>query len=1210
MEQRSEIEVEASQAVKSLRSKFEQLAASGSGANNNGNSNNSSGSNNASPAINGESSTPSSSIESSSSAKSLRSKFDQLAVGSSSSSGNGRAGNGMAYQPQLKDAVQTISPTSTGALNAYDSSSSSSSEPTYNQKSLRSKFEQLAAGSSTSSGTSTAGSSGTSSNSSSSIFKGTPAIQAVTPTYTSSLNSNDSASETSNNQSDSAKAAALKRPPPPPPPSRNSKLQNKRSLSPMPSVVTPSPLTRPVPLPPSSLLTGTGEIASALKPVKPLSDKPPVPPRPSTMSTFQYATPEASPVPSDDETAGVVVPDADSERSSRLSAYPPPPRHRASLSPNLQSIDGLPATTCTPPPPPLPTRRSPMQNESPLPRSPPPSRTNSQFRPPPPPSPRLETMGLALTVPDQPVPSPMERRPVGSSKLPPPPTRTVAIGAVPTPVRPVSAESSDEEDEEDRLLDQLPDFSTSSRRPPILSFRPGYPEPRIPYHPHTGCVIAAGPHVVVADEKKLKVYNLEASETLVHSVEMKEFGLKDTKISCMEFRPCANKANRGYLVWMGTEKGSIVEFDIRKGTVTSMKPSAHLHSITYIFRHGRSMVTLDESGKALIFSPDPEHPDIDINLKDSQPRAIRTTDKQEFVKLLDGKLWTSGKLEYHGTSSHGTSRTFPVVRVFDIFSPGNSAKSVLASEHCGKVTSGTIMPSRPDYAYLGHEEGFVSVWNLNTEDGWPKCEEVVKVAGSDVMSLEGVNDKLWAGGRGGMITAYDVSSTPWTVTNSWVAHPGLPVMKLFVNHYAIDMGRRMCVVSLGRDECVRFWDGFLSLDWVDNELIKNEGSFSTFHDITLLMLTFNISASRPDALNTDPGNQEFFNEFFASVDQPPDILTFSFQEVVDLENRRILTKSVFLMTTGKKGDALSDRVTGNYKRWYDRLVLALKTQYGPMGLEYDMVAVESLVGLFSCTFVKKSSPPLMLKDIAMTFVKTGFGGKYGNKGAIISRLVVGDSSFCFVNCHLAAGQHSVRRRHADITTFIENNTLFPSSSNELTYVGGGDGTMILDHEFVLWNGDLNYRIDLRREAALSAIKLGDFALLRAHDQLLREMKTNRGFRLRGFNEGPLNFAPTYKYDPRSHEYDTSEKRRTPSWCDRILWRSRVPGRMKQLHYKRYDDVTVSDHRPVSAAFRVTTKMIQGEARARSKAIVEVAWADESERLLEFARAFYVREALL
>ena len=89
---------------------------------------------------------------------------------------------------------------------------------------------------------------------------------------------------------------------------------------------------------------------------------------------------------------------------------------------------------------------------------------------------------------------------------------------------------------------------------------------------------------------------------------------------------------------------------------------------------------------------------------------------------------------------------------------------------------------------------------------------------------------------------------------------------------------------------------------------------------------------------------------------------------------------------------------------------------------------------------------------------------------------------------------------------------------------------------------MNYRIDQRREAVIAAVKAGDLEHLVIHDQLRKEMKFNRGFRLRTFSEGPLNFAPTYKYDRRSDEYDTSEKARVPAWCDRVLWRSLVPER--------------------------------------------------------------------
>ena len=67
-----------------------------------------------------------------------------------------------------------------------------------------------------------------------------------------------------------------------------------------------------------------------------------------------------------------------------------------------------------------------------------------------------------------------------------------------------------------------------------------------------------------------------------------------------------------------------------------------------------------------------------------------------------------------------------------------------------------------------------------------------------------------------------------------------------------------------------------------------------------------------------------------------------------------------------------------------------------------------------------------------------------------------------------------------------------------------------------------------------------------HDQLHLQMRTRKAFH-DGWREGPINFLPTYKYDAGSvGVFDSSEKRRGPSWCDRILYRTRKD----RLEYQR------------------------------------------------------------
>lgn len=335
-------------------------------------------------------------------------------------------------------------------------------------------------------------------------------------------------------------------------------------------------------------------------------------------------------------------------------------------------------------------------------------------------------------------------------------------------------------------------------------------------------------------------------------------------------------------------------------------------------------------------------------------------------------------------------------------------------------------------------------------------------------------------------------------------------------------------------------------------------------------MTWNAGAVKPTELRHNEQDQNFFRELIQPED-PADILVFGFQELVDLENKKITAKSFFKKKKSKETHE-QEHMSHQYRAWRDHLVRVLD-EHCPRQ-NYTLLHTANLVGLFTCIFVK-TSERTKIRDVSAAEIKLGFSGRVGNKGALVVRFLVDDSSLCFINCHLAAGQSQTQHRNNDAAAIMEAAPLPRNRSpRDCTnfFVGGGDGSMILDHEICILNGDLNYRIDsMTRDSVVSAVKQGNLTKLLERDQLLLSRKRNPGLRLRAFNEAPITFAPTYKYDVGTDTYDTSEKKRSPAWCDRLLYRGL--GKIKQTEYRRHDCVKVSDHRPVSGRFKLRVKTI-------------------------------------
>jgi hypothetical protein len=302
-----------------------------------------------------------------------------------------------------------------------------------------------------------------------------------------------------------------------------------------------------------------------------------------------------------------------------------------------------------------------------------------------------------------------------------------------------------------------------------------------------------------------------------------------------------------------------------------------------------------------------------------------------------------------------------------------------------------------------------------------------------------------------------------------------------------------------------------------------------------------------------------------------------------------------LFKSKKKDNTDHERMSSQYRAWKDHLTDCLN-KYTPSREPYTLLHTSNLVGLFTCVFVK-SSLRNQIRDVDAAEVKLGMKGRYGNKGALLVRFILDDSSVCFVNCHLAAGQRQTIHRNNDVAGIMESCVLKPTQDTTARseyFVSGGDGSMVLDHEICILNGDLNYRIDmLSRDIVIREVNAGNLAKLLERDQLLLSRKKNPGFRLRAFQEKEITFPPTYKYDVGSDQYDSSEKKRSPAWCDRILYRG--IGRIKQTEYRRHE-VRVSDHRPVSGQFKLRVKTISKRRRAEALGRSEQRFEDLKQRI--------------
>ena len=246
-----------------------------------------------------------------------------------------------------------------------------------------------------------------------------------------------------------------------------------------------------------------------------------------------------------------------------------------------------------------------------------------------------------------------------------------------------------------------------------------------------------------------------------------------------------------------------------------------------------------------------------------------------------------------------------------------------------------------------------------------------------------------------------------------------------------------------------------------------------------------------------------------------------------------------------------------------------------LGSAWCVVAHVVMMQMRLRIYARKALAP-SIRHVERSRAATGVAGM-PNKGGLVVRLTVGRTTFAFCSCHLEAheGSDHLHRRnamaHRVLLKWMANNRKIGGASRCRGQLL--DAAHATDH--IVWLGDLNYRVDLglvglstsdhaAHHAAVSdMIERRDWSQLLAADQLRDAQR--RGNAFVGFAEGDMGFAPTFKVTRCPGVVYTQQ--RIPSYCDRVLWKSMPPCKMRlRLQSLRsIEEVSTSDHKPAVAA---------------------------------------------
>lgn len=360
--------------------------------------------------------------------------------------------------------------------------------------------------------------------------------------------------------------------------------------------------------------------------------------------------------------------------------------------------------------------------------------------------------------------------------------------------------------------------------------------------------------------------------------------------------------------------------------------------------------------------------------------------------------------------------------------------------------------------------------------------------------------------------------------------------------------------------------------WLEPSLLNKKslspGSILSDHEEAE---TYKIFVSTWNVGGVAPTNDLTIDDWLETCNTTCDVYVFGFQEVVPLraanvfgsENNKntMQWNSIIREALNKKEckekKGQNSSFSGDWNSFESEKSNSQK---------FRCIISKQMVGILISVWIR-SDLCSFVRNPSVSCVGCGIMGCLGNKGSVSVRFRLHETSFCLVCSHLASGgrEGDEKCRNSNAAEILSR-TIFPRSPSL------GLPRKILDHDRVVWLGDLNYRISLPESATRLLVDKGEWNALLENDQLRTKLMDGQVFE--GWQEGTIEFAPTYKYCLNSDRYygiigsRKGGKKRSPAWCDRIIW---FGDGLKQHLYARGES-KLSDHRPVKAIFSTEVKV--------------------------------------